>query len=155
MATKSALVFGGSRGIGAAIVRALARDGFDVAFTYHASAKAAQDIAAGVAKATPDTRIACYPADICAPDAVATAFTLAEREFGQKPQCVIANAGINVPVAPVGQFDAANFRALVETCCAARYRPTSVFASLISLLLARSSASASGSQCTSRTSEGS
>jgi 3-oxoacyl-[acyl-carrier protein] reductase len=115
LATKSALVFGGSRGIGAAIVRVLARDGFDVAFTYHASAKAAQDIAAGVAKATRDTRIACYPADICAPDAVATAFTLAEREFGQKPQCVIANAGINVPVAPVGQFDAANFRALVET----------------------------------------
>lgn len=115
MTTKTALVFGGSRGIGAAIVRALARDGFDVAFTYHANAKAAQDIAAGVTKAAPGTRIACYPADICAPDAVATAFALAEREFGQKSQCVIANAGINMPVAPVGQFDAANFRALVET----------------------------------------
>lgn len=34
MDKKLALVFGGSRGIGAASVAALRRDGFDVAYTY-------------------------------------------------------------------------------------------------------------------------
>jgi 3-oxoacyl-[acyl-carrier protein] reductase len=110
-----ALVFGGSRGIGAATVRALARDGFAVAFTYHANADVARDLAAKVRQATPGARVACYAADIREPEAVANAFALAESEFGSKPQCVIANAGINVPPAPLGQFDPANFRALVET----------------------------------------
>lgn len=115
MNRKFAVIFGGSRGIGAACVRALARDGFDVAFTYNANADQSNDLAAEVAQASPGARIACYPADIRDADAVAKAFTLIEKEFGQQPNCVIANAGINVPPAPVGQFDGANFRALVET----------------------------------------
>lgn len=41
---KVALVTGGSRGIGAAIVRRLARDGADVAFSYAASAERAEDL---------------------------------------------------------------------------------------------------------------
>jgi NAD(P)-dependent dehydrogenase (short-subunit alcohol dehydrogenase family) len=42
----AALVTGGSRGIGAATVRQLAMDGFDVAFTYRSKKKRAQQIAA-------------------------------------------------------------------------------------------------------------
>lgn len=45
---KAALVTGGSRGIGAAIVERLARDGAAVAFTYAASEAAAQALAARV-----------------------------------------------------------------------------------------------------------
>ncbi|WP_028794388.1 SDR family oxidoreductase [Thalassobaculum salexigens] len=45
LAQKRALVLGGSRGIGAAIVRRLARDGADVTFTYSGSADAAQALA--------------------------------------------------------------------------------------------------------------
>ncbi len=41
---KVALVTGGSRGIGAAIVRRLAQEGADVAFTYAASDQAAKDL---------------------------------------------------------------------------------------------------------------
>ncbi len=37
LANKIALVTGGSRGIGAAIVRRLAAEGATVAFTYHSS----------------------------------------------------------------------------------------------------------------------
>jgi len=110
-----ALVFGGSRGIGAALVRLLARDGFNVAFTYNTNAEAACDLVVKMAQAFPDARIVSYAADVRQADAVANAFTSAEKDFGQKIQCVIANAGINVPPAPVGQFDAADFRALIET----------------------------------------
>ena len=115
MSARLALVFGGSRGIGAAIVRALARDGFDVAFTYNASANAARTLAAEASRAATGTRVAGVPADVREPAAVAEAFAFAKREFGPAPHCVIANAGISVPPGPLGRFDPADFRALVET----------------------------------------
>ena len=43
--SKAAIVTGGSRGIGAAIVRALAADGFDVAIIYQGSVERAQSLA--------------------------------------------------------------------------------------------------------------
>lgn len=45
LAGKVAIVTGGSRGIGAAIVRRLARDGADIAFSYAASADQAEQLA--------------------------------------------------------------------------------------------------------------
>ncbi len=115
MSAQLALVFGGSRGIGAAIVRALARDGFDTTFTYNANANAAQQLVAEVSRIAAGTRVVCVPADVREPAAVAKAFAFAKREFASKLHCVIANAGISVPPGPVGQFDPADFRALVET----------------------------------------
>lgn len=47
---KKALVIGGSRGIGAAIVARLAQDGAEIAFTYRGSADAAQSLAASLNK---------------------------------------------------------------------------------------------------------
>jgi 3-oxoacyl-[acyl-carrier protein] reductase len=107
MTSKIALVFGGSRGIGAACVQALAADGFRVAFTYVAnppSAAASEDVA----------RIKAYRAEITDPAAVAQVFTDVAWDFGGAPNCVVANAGINVPPAPIAQFDDANFRRLIE-----------------------------------------
>jgi len=96
---KLALVFGGSRGIGAACVSALRADGFDVAFTYVSS---------------PPKESKAYKASIENPAEVAKAFDDATRDFGVPVHCVVANAGIIVPPGPVAQFDPANFRKLVE-----------------------------------------
>ncbi len=115
MNRKTALIFGGSRGIGAACVRALARDGFDVAFTYNSNAAQAQALAASVKQAVPNARVAGYAADVRDAAQVAETFAHVERDFGARVHCVVANAGINVPPGPVAQFDPANFRALVET----------------------------------------
>jgi 3-oxoacyl-[acyl-carrier protein] reductase len=104
MSKKLALVFGGSRGIGAACVQALAENGFDVAYTYVSSSPAAGG--AGRTKS--------YRVDVGEPAQVAQAFADAARDFGAPVHCVVANAGIGVPPGPVAQYDTANFRKLVE-----------------------------------------
>lgn len=101
-----ALVFGGSRGIGAACVDVLLRDGFDVAFTATSASQPVGPRGAG--------RAAGYAADVRDAAAVARAFADAARDFGQPVQAVVANAGINVPPGPVAQFPDAAFRDLVE-----------------------------------------
>lgn len=101
MSKKLALVFGGSRGIGAACVEALAADGYDVAFTYVSKAPAAS---AGKG----------YAVDIRDAAAVAQAFAAVERDFGARPHVVVANAGINVPPGPLAQFKPEDFRQLVD-----------------------------------------
>jgi len=107
MTRKIALVFGGSRGIGAACVQTLAQSGFDVAFTYVSAAPDPAPLAEGA-------RIEGYKADIQQPDEVTRVFADVARDFGGAPDCVVANAGINVPPAPMAQFDPENFRRLVE-----------------------------------------
>jgi 3-oxoacyl-[acyl-carrier protein] reductase len=106
-----AIVFGGSRGIGAACVEALARDGFDVAFTYVSNAGQARELEA---QPGGERRMRSYAADICDPAAVARVFADAASDFDRAPWVVVANAGINVPPAPVGQFKTEDFRKLVE-----------------------------------------
>jgi len=107
-----ALVFGGSRGIGAACVDVLAREGMDVAFTYASQSGAARDLeqSAGTHGAT----VRGYCVDICDAAAVDAVFAEVARDFGRKVHAVVANAGINVPPAPVAQFGDADFRRLVE-----------------------------------------
>jgi 3-oxoacyl-[acyl-carrier protein] reductase len=97
---KLALVFGGSRGIGAACVHSLAQSGFEVACTY--------------VSGKPATPARSYRADVGEPEEVARAFADAARDFGSPVHCVVANAGIGAPPGPVAQFDPASFRRLVE-----------------------------------------
>ena len=104
MTGKIAFVFGGSRGIGAACVSALAADGFGVAYSYVSSPPA--DGA--------DARVRGFKADITDPAQVARFFDEAGAAMGGAPDCVVANAGINVPPGPLAQFPADSFRKLVE-----------------------------------------
>lgn len=101
MDKKIAIVFGGSRGIGAACVEALAADGYEVAYT----------TTSGGAR---EGRGKAYRADIRDAAQVAQVFAAVEKDFGGKASCVVANAGINVPPAPLAQFPAERFRELVE-----------------------------------------
>ena len=101
-----ALVFGGSRGIGAACVDALLRDGYDVAYT--TTAKAAPPAARGAGNA------ASYKADVRDAASVAAAFADAARDFGRPVNAVLVNAGINVPPGPLAQFPDETFRKVVD-----------------------------------------
>jgi 3-oxoacyl-[acyl-carrier protein] reductase len=102
MSKKIALVFGGSRGIGAACVASLAADGHDVAFTYVSNPPAG------------GTHGQAYKVEITEPAEVAKVFADVKSDFGAAPSCVVANAGINVLPGPLAQFAPENFRRLVE-----------------------------------------
>ncbi len=93
---KSVLVVGGSRGIGAAVVQAMRAEGWKVASTSTSGA---------------DGSIAV---DIRDAASVEKAFVTARERLGAL-DCVVANAGINVPPGPLASFDADRMRALVET----------------------------------------
>jgi len=89
--TAPALVLGGARGMGAAIVRRLAAEGRPVAFTYVSApdraAALVQDVEAG------GGTVLAIRADSAEPEAVRLAVEAAVERFG-KPGVLVANAGI-------------------------------------------------------------
>lgn len=107
MKRRLALVIGGTRGIGAACVREFLESGYEVALTY---VSAPADLS--VDDATEKVRQ--YQLDITDSDAVEALFAEVARDFDMAPGTVVMNAGINLPPAPISQFDPARFRQLVE-----------------------------------------
>lgn len=102
---KSALVTGGSRGIGAAIVKRLASDGVQVAFTYSASPEQAQQVVDQVQKA--GGKVIAIKADATDQAAVRSAVQQAAKEFG-KIDILVNNAGV-AALAPIADFSEADF----------------------------------------------
>lgn len=88
---KTALVFGGSRGIGAAIVERLARDGYAVAFTYVSSGSAAKEIEQGLIAR--GGRAKAIRADSGKAEDIRSAVSSAVESLG-KLDAVVVNAGI-------------------------------------------------------------
>ena len=88
---KSALVTGGSRGIGRAIVLRLAGQGADVAFSYRGNAAAAKDTAAAVEAL--GRRALPVQADVTDPEAADSVVKAALEAFG-KLDILVNNAGI-------------------------------------------------------------
>ncbi|MFD0413355.1 SDR family NAD(P)-dependent oxidoreductase [Streptomyces sp. NPDC127108] len=97
---KAALVTGGSRGIGAAIVRRLARDGADVAFTYVSPAGKAKAEAVVADVEAAGRRAVAIQADAADADAVRGAVERAARELGRL-DILVNNAGVY----PYGPFE--------------------------------------------------
>jgi 3-oxoacyl-[acyl-carrier protein] reductase len=102
---KRALVTGGSRGIGAAIVKRLAREGAHVALTYVSKPEEA-DKTAAAAKAL-GVRALAIQADSADAEAVIAAVERTAREFGGL-DILVNNAGI-AKMAPIDAFSLNDF----------------------------------------------
>jgi 3-oxoacyl-[acyl-carrier protein] reductase len=90
---KSALVTGGSRGIGAAIVTRLAKEGANVAFTYSASSEQANSLVEQITK--DGGKALAIKADAADQEAVRASVQQAAKHFG-KIDILVNNAGIIV-----------------------------------------------------------
>ncbi|GAA2911510.1 SDR family oxidoreductase [Streptomyces thioluteus] len=101
---KVALVTGGSRGIGRAVVRRLAADGADVAFTYRSDEAAAADVVAEV-KAL-GRRVLAVRADAASAEAARSAVETAVSEFGRL-DVLVNNAGAGA-LGPIGDMSLAD-----------------------------------------------
>ena len=105
------LVTGGSRGIGAAICRLGAREGYDVAVNYAGRADAAETVAADVRAA--GRRAVTIRADVADEGAVAGMFDLAAAELGPV-DAFVSNAGVIHRAAPLADIPVAEIRRIVE-----------------------------------------
>jgi len=104
-----AIVTGGSRGIGRAIVQTLAAAGMDVTFTYRVNATAANEVVA----ASPNARITAEAVDVR--DAAACA-AFAEKVFDRagRLDLLINNAGI-IKDSPLTGLEDADVQEVLET----------------------------------------
>jgi 3-oxoacyl-[acyl-carrier protein] reductase len=108
---RSAIVTGASRGIGRAVARRLAHDGFDVVVNYASSASDAEAAVAEI-KATGGQAIA-VKADVANPVDVERLFEEALKTFGSI-DVVVNNSGI-MPLSPIGKGDAELFDRVIST----------------------------------------
>ena len=106
LADRAALVTGGSRGIGAAVVRRLAAEGANVAFTYHTGMQEAAAIARDVRDLGREA--VAIEADLARPESAAAVVQSAVGALG-KLDILVNNAGITfwAPLLsiPIEEFD--------------------------------------------------
>jgi 3-oxoacyl-[acyl-carrier protein] reductase len=95
-----AVVTGGSRGIGAAVARRLAKDGAAVALIYRSNRELAAQVAADIRNK--GGRAAVFQADVVDEQAIKIAAQRAVAEFG--PVSVLANIAGVFDMAPVGNI---------------------------------------------------
>ncbi|MNO67046.1 Cyclic-di-GMP-binding biofilm dispersal mediator protein [compost metagenome] len=105
LAGKVAFVQGGSRGIGAAIVQRLAREGATVAFTYVSSAQKADELAAAIEAR--GGRALAIQADSADAGALQAAIAQVAETFG-RIDILVNNAGV-LAIAPVDEMTLEDF----------------------------------------------
>jgi 3-oxoacyl-[acyl-carrier protein] reductase len=109
LASKTALVTGGSRGIGAAIVRALANSGAQVAFTYSKSREQADALTRELASV--GTKVKGYRADNADLAGLPGVVEAVTRDFGGL-QILVNNAGI-FGGGVIGEIEFDNYRRIM------------------------------------------
>lgn len=106
-----AIVTGGSRGIGAAVVRKLAEQGHDVVVTYAGDTEAADKSVAAATEV--GARAIAMAADVADEVAVARLFDEAESAFGGVD--AVVHAAGRMVLAPIAELDLADLDALHRT----------------------------------------
>jgi NAD(P)-dependent dehydrogenase (short-subunit alcohol dehydrogenase family) len=106
------IVTGGSRGIGAAICRRLAADGYAIAVNYAADAKAGEATAAAIVKS--GGRAQAFKADVADPAALHGMFEQATQALGPL-MGLVNNAGSSGRFARTDEQDAAELTRLFAT----------------------------------------
>jgi 3-oxoacyl-[acyl-carrier protein] reductase len=116
----SALVTGGSRGIGAAIAKTLARQGWPVGVNYRSDSEAAEAVVEEITSA--GGRARALKGDIADPDTADALFKALEEEFG--PVLVLVNnAGVRADgLSP--QIDDEDWAKVIDTNLSAAFRLT-------------------------------
>lgn len=108
---KTALVTGGARGIGAAISRALAREGATVLVNYSRSVAAARGLVAEIAAAGGTAH--SLQADVGDPAAVRSMFEQIDQQHRGRIDVLVNNAGIAVS-APLDEFSDEDFQRIMS-----------------------------------------
>ncbi|NBE52082.1 glucose 1-dehydrogenase [Streptomyces sp. YC537] len=99
---RTAVVTGGSRGIGRAVVERLARDGANVVFNYAQRTEAAQDVVRSVEEAGGSVR--AVRLDLAEHGAAEQLMDVAAQHFGDL-DILVNNAALNFTVTPLAETD--------------------------------------------------
>jgi len=105
VSTRTAIVTGSSRGIGAAVVQRLARDGFAVVVNYAGDAREAQSVVARIKEG--GARAVAVQADVSDPAAMRSLFDEAEKLAGGV-DVLVNNAGV-MWLSKIAEADDATF----------------------------------------------
>ncbi|MGW0664085.1 3-oxoacyl-ACP reductase FabG [Streptodolium elevatio] len=109
-----AVVTGGSRGIGRAVVRRLAADGFDVAFCYRSRPDAAAEVVdEATAVGGKAARVLAYKADVADPGEARALVEAAEAELG--PLAVLVTCAGITRDGPLVRMSDADWNEVVRT----------------------------------------
>ena len=109
---KVAVITGADSGIGQASAEAFAREGADVAVTYHTDKDGAEETRRRVEAA--GRRAFVAQADVSDPASVQSLFDGAARALGA-PDLLVANAGMGMSGMPVAEMDDAKFEQVIRT----------------------------------------
>ncbi len=109
---KTAIVTGGSRGIGAAIVKRLAAEGMNVVFNYHSAKAAGEAVLEECRKLDVDGIM--VQADVSSKEDCKKMVDAAIDKFGSV-DVLVNNAGIDGPVHPVNEYAEEDFEKVIQT----------------------------------------
>jgi 3-oxoacyl-[acyl-carrier protein] reductase len=109
--SRTAIVTGASRGIGRAVAKRLAKDGFDVVVNYASNAKEADAVVTEIQSS--GGRAMAIRADVGNAADVENLFAEALKAFGSV-DVVVNNSGI-MPLSPIGKADADTFDKVIQT----------------------------------------